>query len=1764
MAASKSSSSGNIIFDVRVIESGKREMGGRRGHIMVSPQTDVRGLKEKVVRRFGVPVEEQTILFRGGILKDDVTIQDCGVLPNGKETANLVVVHTRRSNGAENSGAKVASGDLDVLGADVKKGAFRWDPGRLGSEYKLSPEGKKAWFSHNSWQTIEGDRVFPPNTGCYYWEITFSRLSVKKNTFAAVFGVVPDAPYVSKVNQPIGWQKVAGWGLVLGTGQRLHKGQPKDYTTPGFERNDRVGVLLDTNNGTLTFFRNGRSLGEAFNGLTMGVRPALSCIQSQVSTLTTQGAKAEADEPGELGQDPLFRLGLGAEDSLGEARPNKNQDIKGDSIFRWSPSMRSGVKLDRAGRRVVCSLGGWVTLMADRVLSPGSGVFTWELLLNKVDTEKNVFGCVVGVVPAENPHGSSNQPIGWKKIDGWGLVIGTGELLHRSVGRQYPGVEGKVDLRSGDRVGVLLDTDQGILRYYRNGRDIGVAFRGIRERVRPALSCIQSQEISLITPASFTPSTNGSAKRIGVNESPKLLDNKEIQTPSEHSGNRTRPEHSGNRIRSSRRTGRASQVDGRPGFLWATSGTLGDPIVTGEGRETRGCSASWKTVLGDTVFYPRTGKYEWEITLCRLQLRSNTFGVVLGVVPANFAAKGSGANQPVGWKTVPGWSLVTGTGQKLHQSGALPYSEAASFRQGERVGVRLDTDAGTLEFFRDRASLGIAFTGICVAVRAALSCIQSQSTILDSPPPRPLSQPSEYNVSSGPSSVPPQKHRLSPSPYQREGSWRWELAATGRAENNGERGKRTVSVVGRAGKKVSTTLSSWHTVLGGKVLEPNTGVHSWQIKLEQLRLDNNTFGVVVGVVPQYFHPDPSTNQPIGWKSVPGWSLVAGTGAKLHQSSSMSYLSEKSGRRDENGSPAFREGDVIGVRLDTDHHTLEFLRNGRPLGVAFKGIRTPVRPALSSIGTQVTLLLPPSRPNGERDGKAEEIASNDANRGQINASKKMRTDPAASSSDVERGVDLNDRSHFHKIDLEKSSDNKNSFRKKDDPSAVEEVPPLTRIVSSGTSWQTTVGSSAMSNVSLNEGSPGIFMWEVHLRSLSTSKNTFAVVVGVVSADFEISPRVNQPVGWRSAKGWALVAGSGMKLHDSKSTEYATPFESSSCIGVRFNTFDGSLEFLRDGESLGVAFKGISVPVYPAISCIQTQEVVASRVSFFAFQNGMELKMNPRVTYSGWGNFSWEKRLRSPELRDVNEGELASVGASWQTAIGDRIFRENTGIHIWGVKLKKLDLTKNSFGAVIGLVPADFRTFHVNQPVGWSGLPGWTLIASEGKLLRAGVKKSYAGNKAFRKGDVVGLRLDTHRGTLHFYRNSSCLGLAFSNLDFPLRACISIVHKQWVQLCCPHTLPPPVEIQASDKGMDDSMPSASEVDRKMKKKEMLMPMLIQPKVLEGKDNRIASENKKDVVDQFGVEDEEELEGMKEVRVLLESLGLMEYYEKFCTEHVTYDTLKILSLDDLREIVPKFGHRAKIRNRMKEILASEQNQKEKRKENSSSPSKLQQDRHQNPNQSSGQNSFPRELSMDDKGPVDNAGSRRGMGLEIYRRVLSTVVSGVYVNPGQVDQLDQIQSEYGLTEADVSAVMKEVGTSAEEIKSKLERSRAIDAGIAGGANSIGNDDKKQREGSQQSIPGGSPNAAGGMDAMEEEEDEPPDAYLCPITTDIMSDPVVAEDGKTYERSAIESWFKNSDISPITGQRIQNRSLLISNQNLKKLILQWKEKQERSRKARS
>ena len=67
-----------------------------------------------------------------------------------------------------------------------------------------------------------------------------------------------------------------------------------------------------------------------------------------------------------------------------------------------------------------------------------------------------------------------------------------------------------------------------------------------------------------------------------------------------------------------------------------------------------------------------------------------------------------------------------------------------------------------------------------------------------------------------------------------------------------------------------------------------------------------------------------------------------------------------------------------------------------------------------------------------------------------------------------------------------------------------------------------------------------------------------------------------------------------------------------------------------------------------------------------------------------------------------------------------------------------------------------------------------------------------------------------------------------------------------------------------------------------------------------------------------------------------------------------------------------------------------------------------------------------------------------------------------------------------------------------------------------------------------------------------PPNDFECPILFEMMKDPVLAADGFSYERSAIEAWLRSHNTSPKTNEPLVHKNL-IPNLTLKALINDWR-----------
>lgn len=66
-----------------------------------------------------------------------------------------------------------------------------------------------------------------------------------------------------------------------------------------------------------------------------------------------------------------------------------------------------------------------------------------------------------------------------------------------------------------------------------------------------------------------------------------------------------------------------------------------------------------------------------------------------------------------------------------------------------------------------------------------------------------------------------------------------------------------------------------------------------------------------------------------------------------------------------------------------------------------------------------------------------------------------------------------------------------------------------------------------------------------------------------------------------------------------------------------------------------------------------------------------------------------------------------------------------------------------------------------------------------------------------------------------------------------------------------------------------------------------------------------------------------------------------------------------------------------------------------------------------------------------------------------------------------------------------------------------------------------------------------------------PPDAFHCPVTREVMRDPVVASDGHSYERDTLVSLIRGKLRSPLT-REVLNPGICVPNINLKKRIREY------------
>jgi hypothetical protein len=146
---------------------------------------------------------------------------------------------------------------------------------------------------------------------------------------------------------------------------------------------------------------------------------------------------------------------------------------------------------------------------------------------------------------------------------------------------------------------------------------------------------------------------------------------------------------------------------------------------------------------------------------------------------------------------------------------------------------------------------------------------------------------------------------------------------------------------------------------------------------------------------------------------------------------------------------------------------------------------------------------------------------------------------------------------------------------------------------------------------------------------------------------------------------------------------------------------------------------------------------------------------------------------------------------------------------------------------------------------------------------------------------------------------------------------------------------------------------------------------------------------------------------------------------------------------------------------------------------------------------------------------------------RLLQDAADGTALR-GAIALAEPLAAQFGSTLADALALARErleVVEAQERAAAKVQQLAELDEHF--------------EVGQMEDTGAGSSGAGAEVPAAAMINDDVPDDYICPITAELMQDPVSTVDGHIYERAAITQWLKDHDTSPKTGEVLEAKMLI-------------------------
>lgn len=321
---------------------------------------------------------------------------------------NLGLMQTAASSGATYTYATWNSGD--------KSGAITLSGGDLSASQTASAALVRATLGKSS--------------GKWYWE-------VRPTTAANVIGV---ANASASLTQWCG-QNANSWGYYATDG-RIYTNNSPGSTNAAYASGDVIGLALDMDAGTLTFYKNGVAQPYGVSGLTGTIYPAWGDNSADACTANFGTSMLKFQPPAGYNAGVFTSSGL-------------------PTFATWNPSDK-GAGMTLSNGNLTAAVG--TVSMVRSTQSMSSGKWYWEV------TRVSGADFVTGVAKS----GASLTTALGGDANGWGYIGSNGNKYNSASSVAYGAT-----IANGDVVGVALDLDGGTLTFYKNGVSQGVAYSGL-------------------------------------------------------------------------------------------------------------------------------------------------------------------------------------------------------------------------------------------------------------------------------------------------------------------------------------------------------------------------------------------------------------------------------------------------------------------------------------------------------------------------------------------------------------------------------------------------------------------------------------------------------------------------------------------------------------------------------------------------------------------------------------------------------------------------------------------------------------------------------------------------------------------------------------------------------------------------------------------------------------------------------------------------------------------------------------------------------------------------------------------------------------------------------------------------------------------------------------------------------------------------------------------------------------------------------------